>query len=116
MTNFDNDKFNKESVWRILAGQPGTWYQEANEDERALLRDWTRDLLHEQEIEIKFTKADGTVRSMQCTLNEDLGAVHVNTGGSGKPINDNVCVVWDCKQQEWRSFRWDRLRTIEVKL
>ena len=116
MTQFNKDEFNKENVWRILEDKPGTWYQEASESNRVLLKEWTQDLLKEKAVEIEFVKSDGTVRSMNCTLNEGLGAVHVNKTQDTRQRNTEVCTVWDCDQEAWRSFRWDRLQKIGVTL
>ena len=116
MTQFNKDEFNKENVWRILEDKPGTWYQDADASERALLKEWTQGLLKEQAVKIEFVKSDGSVREMTCTLNESLGAVHVNTTQDTRPRNTEVCTVWDCEQQAWRSFRWDRLQRIGVTL
>ena len=55
-------------------------------------------------------------------LNEANGAKYVineNKGeaaSSKKKPNDDVCVVWDCTQNAWRSFRWDRLKRIEFAI
>lgn len=118
MTQFNKDEFNKENVWRILSDAQGTWYQEASDADREQLKEWTRELLKEQAVEIEFVKADGTVRSMNCTLNESLGAVYVNKvqDQDTRPKNPDVCAVWDCDQEAWRSFRWDRLQKIGVIL
>ena len=112
------DDFNQSEVWRVISGKQGTWYQEADDAERQQFRNWIRDLLHETKIQITFTKQDGTVREMICTLNQDLGAV--------MPVNkqplkeerreDTACRVWDCDKAEWRSFRWDSLKRIEFTL
>lgn len=108
-----DQQFNQENVWRILSDEPGTWYQEANVQERETLKEWTQGLLKERAVEIEFVKSDGTIRSMNCTLNEGLGAVYVNTTqDSTRQRNPEVCTVWDCDQEAWRSFRWDRLKKI----
>lgn len=104
--------FDKEEVWRLLQQEPGTWYQEAPEDERELFRKWTRELLKERAVEVEFVKADGSVRTMTCTLNEGLGAVYINKTTELKERKQDACPVWDCDQESWRSFRWDRLKKI----
>jgi WYL_2, Sm-like SH3 beta-barrel fold len=117
---FDNDVFNKSEVWRLLNGAPGSWYQEAEEAQREELRTWMRQALHEQQVQVKFVKTDGTMRVMNCTLNEDLGAKIVNKESSDKTNtkqpNLEVCTVWDCEANGWRSFRWDRLREINFTI
>jgi len=119
MTEFDKESFNKYEVWRLLQGNPDTWYQEADESDRTSLRNWMYTALAENQVQIDFVKADGTLRSMTCTLNEGLGAKRVNKLSTEKPeIADKkeICVVWDCNANGWRSFRWDRLRKINFTI
>lgn len=115
----DPEAFNKNETWRLLQGNAGNWYQEANDTGRQHLRNWMYSMLNESTVQIEFTKADGTTRSMTCTLNEALGAKHVNK----QPVNESktvdkkeTCAVWDCNANGWRSFRWDRLRKIAVTI
>lgn len=107
--------FEQPQVWRDLSGDPGNYYRRANENQRAHLRDFIRGLLAEGVVTVEFAKADGSDRVMHCTLSESLGAQRVNKQ-SERPPNPEVCVVWDCDQEAWRSFRWDRLRGIEFTI
>ena len=112
---FDPEAFNKSETWRVLQGEKGNYYQEADDAGRQELRDWLYSILLEGQVQIEFTKGDGTHRSMTCTLNESLGAKPVNKLATEKPeIADKkeICIVWDCNANGWRSFRWDRLRKI----
>jgi len=116
---FDPDAFNKSQTWRLLQSDKGNWYQEADETSQQELRDWVYGVLKETQLQVEFTKADGTHRSMTCTLNESLGARPVNKLATETPeIADKkeTCVVWDCNANGWRSFRWDRLRKIAVTI
>ena len=116
---FDPDAFNKSETWRILQGEKGSWYQEADESGQQELRDFMRGLLCDGKVNIDFVKADGTARSMTCTLNESLGAKPVNKLATEKPAiadKKETCVVWDCDANGWRSFRWDRLRKIAFSI
>ena len=58
----------KQEVVRLLKGAPGTMYQEADDTEKTVMRDWVRSLLQKQPVTVTFVKADGTVRDMLCTL------------------------------------------------
>jgi hypothetical protein len=116
---FDLQAFNKSETWRLLQGNAGNWYQEASEPDRQKLQNWMYGMLNESTVQIEFTKADGSMRSMTCTLNETLGAKHVNK----EPVNQSktvdkkeTCAVWDCNANGWRSFRWDRLQKIAVTI
>lgn len=107
--------FEKTQVWRELSSDPGNYYCRASDDDRAGLRDFMRGILNQGVVTVEFAKADGTVRTMHCTLSESLGAVWVNKDTQRQP-SPEVCVVWDCDQDAWRSFRWDRLRKIEFEI
>jgi hypothetical protein len=126
----DTDMWQKQEVVRLLKGAPGTAYQEADDANRAIMRDWVRSLLQKQPITVTFTKADGTDRDMLCTLNpEELPAIAVQTGPvdgivseSKKPRKDPkepdpaVIKVYDLEAKSWRSFRMDRLKKITAEL
>jgi hypothetical protein len=125
----DTDMWQKQEVVRLLKGAPGTAYQEADDTNRTIMRDWVRSLLQKQPITVTFVKADGTDREMRCTLNpEELPAV-VPTGPvdgivseAKKPRKDPkepdpaVIKVYDLEAKSWRSFRMDRLKKITAEL
>lgn len=60
---------------------------------------------------VVFTKADGTERSMLCTLKEDSIPVESRPKHTeaGKRSEDAVA-VWDIEKQAWRSFRYDAIK------
>ena len=66
---------------------------------------------------VTFTKQDGTLRAMKCTLKgELLPQVTVKEETKEvKPrkVNPDVLSVWDVDSIGWRSFRWDSLQKIE---
>lgn len=74
-------------------------------------RDWLKQLLHETVVEVTFTKKDGSERVMQCTLNEDVVPV---TGDKQRTVNrsESAQPVFDTEAQEWRSFRWDSIKSV----
>jgi len=109
--------FEQSQTWQKLTDDPGNYYCSATEPERAIMRDWVRDLLKEREVTVDFEKATGELRSMKCTLNQDLGAKYtVKENTTPKKPNPDVCVVWDVNQSAWRSFRWDRMKRIQFDL
>ena len=104
-------------VWSAISNQPATYYVNASEEEREIMRDWVRGVLQEREVTVDFEKATGEFRSMKCTLNPDLGAKYTMTENkTPRRPNPDVCVVWDTGQQAWRSFRWDRMKRIQFDL
>jgi len=127
------DMWEKQEVVRLLKGAPGTQYQEADDTNKTIMRDWVTSLLNKQEITVKFTKADGTDRDMKCTLNWDLipppppkpvtGPVDgIVLESAKKPRKEPkapdpaVIKVYDLEAQAWRSFRMDRLKKITAEL
>ena len=124
--------WNQSEVVRLLKGAPGTQYQEADDANKAIIRDWIRSLLQKSTITVVFTKADGTSREMLCTLNWDYiptdkapketfttGPVDGILSESAKPRkapDTHSLRVFDVDKQEWRSFRFDRLLKITAEL
>ena len=109
------NKIDSIRIENILTDQPGNYYVMASESERELFRDWVSGVLRQQEAVIDFAKADGAFRSMTCTLEESRLPAATNKT-TQKKSNPEVCVVWDCNQQAWRSFRWERLKRIQFTL
>jgi WYL_2, Sm-like SH3 beta-barrel fold len=125
--------WDKQEMVRLLKGAPGTQYQEADDANKTIMRDWVKSLLNKQEITVKFVKADGTDRDMKCTLNWDLippqpqkpataivdGVVVESAKKSRKEPKEAdpaVIKVYDLEAQAWRSFRMDRLKKITAEL
>jgi hypothetical protein len=70
------------------------------------------DLLHSGECIVEFTKVNGEVRSMPCTLKPELippaPAPKVLAEGEVPKVkkeNPDVMSVWCLDKKEWRSFR-----------
>jgi len=121
----------KDEVVRLLKGVPGTQYQEGDDQIKEQIREWVRGLLQNGEISVTFVKADGTERDMLCTLDHSRIPVSV-----AKPVSTTAPVdgivresrkprkepdlhsirVYDLEKQEWRSFRFDRLRKVTATL
>lgn len=76
-------------------------------------------LLKQGLCEVTFTKVDGTVRTMPCTLNEALlpPAKHEDPLSTKKvrEINEAVIVAYCTDKQAWRSFRVENVISIETK-
>jgi hypothetical protein len=113
----------KQEVVRLLKGAPGTQYQEGSDTEKAVIRDWIKSLLQQGSITVTFTKADGTDREMLCTLNPDqLPTVTVPIDGivkeakERKKPDEHSIRVFDLEKNEWRSFRFDRLKKVTAEL
>ena len=119
--------WNTQETFRLLKGAPGTVYQECSETEKHVYRDWVRALLRNQAIVVSFTKGDGTLREMRCTLNFDLipedrhpKAGQVTDGliehKHKPPREEGTQSVFDLDKNEWRSFRYERVRKISADI
>ena len=121
----------KDEVVRLLRSQPGTQYQEADDQIKEQIREWVRGLLTNSEVTVTFVKADGTDRDMLCTLDHSRIPVSI-----AKPVSTTAPVdgivresrkpkkepdphsirVFDLEKQEWRSFRFERLKKVTATL
>lgn len=74
-----------------------------------------KDSLSKSIAEITFTKTDGSIREMRCTLiSEYLPQKHIeeNVRHVPRKENDNVLAVWDIDNRDWRSFRLNSITNI----
>jgi hypothetical protein len=123
----------KAEVFRLLKNAPGTQYQEADEAGQAEIRAWVKGLLITSEITVDFVKADGTERSMRCTLDATRIPQKPTPAAITRSSTDNPdglaeskkprkqpdphsVRVYDTEKNEWRSFRFDRLQKITAEL
>jgi hypothetical protein len=66
---------------------------------------WLRQNL-KQDLEITFTKVDGTERVMPCTLRDGaMPARAVTENHKTRAYNPETLSVWCLDKSEWRSFR-----------
>jgi hypothetical protein len=70
-------------------------------------------MLQSRVVEIKFRKADGDLRVLRGTLQEDIVPKTLRTlVASREEEYPNIVTVWDLDAPGWRSIRTDRI--IEV--
>ena len=126
----DITTWEKQEVVRLLKGAPGTQYQETDDAGKVIIREWVKSLLQKSTVTVTFVKADGTDREMLCTLNWDYipsAAIIIPTRApvdgivkeSKKPRKEpdpHSLRVFDVEKQEWRSFRFDRLKKVTAEL
>ena len=124
----DMATWEKQEVVRLLKGAPGTQYQETDDAGKVIIREWVKSLLQKSTITVTFVKADGTDREMLCTLNWDFipsAAIIPSSPVDGivkeskkprKEPDPHSLRVFDLEKQEWRSFRFDRLKKITAEL
>jgi len=83
-------------------------------------KEWLTGVLKERPVVIKFTKVDGSERTMKCTLNESLilplpEPVQEKEKKARKE-NENVIRVYDLEKESWRSFRLDSIISVNFDL
>jgi hypothetical protein len=77
--------------------------------------------LHEGIVTVTFTKADGTLRVMQATLNKDLlPKIEVNEDAPKKEVkpkkeSTTSIPVFDTEIQAWRAITWNNIVSIELR-
>ena len=80
--------------------------------------DILRDMLRGGVCEVTFTKINGDLRTMPCTLKEDMLPPQVIVEGEEKrerKVSDTSLAVFVTDISEWRSFRLDSIHSISVK-
>ena len=83
-----------------------------------LTREQLTELLHTGECVVEFTKVNGELRTMPCTLKADLiPPMPVVEGKTPKEkkSNPDVLSVWCLDKKEWRSFRVANVISAKVK-
>ena len=75
-------------------------------------------LLEQNVLTVDFTKLNGDKRVMTCTLREDMKprATKDDTMSQKKirEISDKVVGVWDVNAKGWRSFRYERINSVDI--
>lgn len=98
-----------------------------NEKDFKLFKKWLKSHLAFGPVTVTFNKKDGTERVMECTTNPSLvplveTVVHeTNTDNpidfpKVKKVNEEVMPVYDLEAKGWRSFRWDSIKQVTLKI
>ncbi len=61
---------------------------------------------------VRFTKRDGTERTMFCTRSMELIPEENHPKGANITENPDVLRVWSVKDEGWRSFRFDSIMSV----
>ena len=74
--------------------------------------------LEQNVLVVDFNKISGDKRVMTCTLREDMKppATKTDTISQKKvrEMSDAVVNVWDVNAKGWRSFRYERINSVEI--
>lgn len=75
-------------------------------------------LLEHNVLTVDFLKLNGDHRTMTCTLRSDIKPPATKTDPlSQKAVretSDAVISVWDVNARGWRSFRYDRVNSVDI--
>ena len=101
----------------MLLGWGADAFTEAKERNRMILtRNEIIEALQAHKCVIKFTKINGEVREMPCTLREDIVPKYEHKTEKTKKPNDQVLSVWCTDVNAWRSFRVDSVQELRLDL
>lgn len=79
--------------------------------------EWLKGMLHVGPATVTFTKADGTERVMNCTLEEDkLPKVEIKEGAKPRKESTTSMRVFDLDKKEWRSFTIKNVKKVELSI
>ena len=77
-----------------------------------------RNQLTQNVMVVDFTKLNGDKRVMTCTLREDIKPPATKTDTMSlkkvRDMTEAVVSVWDVNAKGWRSFRYDRVNSVEI--
>ena len=81
-------------------------------------REELKTMLEKETLIVTFLKLDGDERVMTCTLREDIKPPAVKSDPLSqkkvREISDAVISVWDVNAKGWRSFRYDRVKKVDL--
>ena len=91
-----------------------------DEKEFKLFKKWLKSHLAFGKVTVTFTKKDGEERVMECTTSPKfvpLQPVVENAQPKReKKVNEEVCSVYALDVNSWRSFRWDSVKSVSIKI
>lgn len=79
-------------------------------------KEWLTGILRDFVVEVKFSKKDGTDRVMRCTLQESSIPESAKPKGTNRAVSEDSIRVFDTEKNEWRSFRWDSVKSIRFEV
>jgi hypothetical protein len=89
---------------------------EPNQTNAAEFKEWLLGVLRMHNVNVTFTKRDGTERVMLCTLQEESVVPYEKTTDRVKqPMPDNIS-VWDLEKNAWRSFKIDTIKQVTFEI
>jgi hypothetical protein len=81
------------------------------------ISEWLNGMLRLGPATVTFTKADGTDRVMNCTLEEDkLPKVEIKEGAKTRKESTTSMRVFDLEKNEWRSFTLKIVKQVNISI
>lgn len=84
-------------------------------------RDWLFSMLKLGPVQVTFTKADGSERVMNCSLQKGVvpeyeRKTEAKSEGEAeaKPKNEDIMFVWDLDKSSWRSFKLSTIKHVQL--
>ncbi len=72
-------------------------------------REYLKTMISNEVVRVRFTKRDGTERTMLCTRSMELIPEENHPKGTNIKENHDVLRVWSADDEGWRSFRYDSI-------
>jgi len=92
-------------------------YSTTTPKEQKAFRDWLTSHLKHGPVTVDFLKKDGTMRTMKCTLQETaIPTYEKKTERVRTTSTDESISVVDLEKNEWRSFRYDSVKSVSFTL
>ena len=92
-------------------------YSTTTPKEQKAFRDWLTSHLKYGPVTVDFLKKDGTMRTMKCTLQESaIPTYEKKTERVRTTSTDESISVVDLEKNEWRSFRYDSIKSVSFTL
>jgi len=113
LTNEQQTEFLQNLIKATDDSLPDYFHAMSTVEKRQVIR-----ALLKSHCEVTFTKVDGSIRTMPCTLKtESIPAERfpvLKEGSKPKKDNPETLSVWCLDKQSWRSFRIENLLSIRV--
>ena len=82
---------------------------------------WLISHLRMGNVTVDFEKVNGDFRSMECTLQESAIPETqlpkpLAEGATPRKVSEESLRVFDVNKQEWRAFRWDKVKSVSFHL
>ena len=93
------------------------YYSTATPKEQKAFRNWLTSHLKYGPVTVDFLKKDGTMRTMKCTLEESaIPTYEKKTERVRTTSTDEAISVVDLDINEWRSFRYDSVKSVSFTI